>query len=249
MSKGTGIGQRLYVGGYNLSGQIGSLSSIGGGPATLDVPDITQGAMARIGGHRDGRIEFDAYWDPAANAHARLSLLPTTDAIMTFCAGTTIADWSASLTEKQVGYDPTRGEDGSLMLKSQALANGYGLEWGQLLTAVERTDTGATNGAGVDFAAATAFGLQAWLQVISFTGTDVTIKIQESSDNAVGDAFADVVGGGFTQVTSGPQAQRIETSRTLAVERYLRVVTTTSGGFSSLVFLVQVAKNVTSVVF
>jgi len=75
----------------------------------------------------------------------------------------------------------------------------------------------------------------------------VTIKIQESSDDGAGDAWTDVVGGAFTSVAEGPQVQRIETARDLAVERYLRVVTTTTGGLTSVEFLVTVTKNTTEV--
>lgn len=250
MAKTSGLGDRLLVAGYNLSGDIGSLGRIGGGPSPLDVTGIDVSAFERIGGLRDGAIEFSAFFNPAATrAHPRLSTLPRTDVILTYCRGITLGNPAAGLVGKQVNYDGTRSQDGSFALSVQALANGFGVEWGRQLTAGPRTDTGAANGTGVDFAASSAFGLQAWLHVLAFTGTDATIKIQESSDNGSGDAFADVTGGAFTQVTSGPTSQRIQTSRTLTVERYLRVVTTTSGGFSSLQFAVMVAKNVTSVVF
>src|SRR6266540_1571321 len=101
-------------------------------------------------------------------------------------------------------------------------------------------DKSAYNGTGVDAGASSAFGLQAYLQVFAFTGTSVTVKLQESSDNAVGDPYADVVGGAFTAAT-GITSQRIETTRSLTVKRYLRVVTT--GVFSNAVFAVMVAKN------
>ncbi|MHB9857612.1 hypothetical protein [Streptomyces sp. YIM S03343] len=93
------------------------------------------------------------------------------------------------------------------------------------------------------------FGLQAYLQVTAFTGTDVTVKLQESKDNGSTDSWTDVTGGGFTAVTSGPTTQRIATSATLQVERYLRAVTTTSGGFASLSFSVTVCRNLVSTVF
>lgn len=94
-----------------------------------------------------------------------------------------------------------------------------------------------------------SYGLQAYLQVTAFTGTDATIKIQSSMDNGSTDAFADVTGGGFTAVTTAPTFQRIATSSSLITERYLRVVTTTSGGFSSLAFTVVVVKNTGAVTF
>lgn len=145
---------------------------------------------------------------------------------------------------KQVNYDPTRAADGSLTIQVQAQSTDYGLQWGKQLTAGKRTDTAATNGTGVDFGAAWTNGLQAFLHVFSFTGTSVTVKLQESSDNGAGDAWADVTGGGFTAAT-GRTAQRI--AKTGSGERYLRVVTT--GTFSSAVFAVTVVVNSDAVTF
>lgn len=242
MTKTAGMGDYLYLSGYDLSGDTGSLSRIAGGPRPLIVTGINVGGMERLGGKRDGGIDFMSYFNPAlAKAHVRLSTLPTTDVLATYLRGTTIGNPAAALVAKQVNYDPTRGEDGSLTMNVQLLANGYGLEWGDQLTAGARTDTGATAGTAVDFTAGSNFGLQAYLQVTAFSGTDVTIKIQESSDNA-GDAYADVVGGGFTAVT-GITSQRIATATNLAVERFLKVTTTTVGGFTSVTFVVVVVRN------
>jgi len=251
MSKESGLGDNLYVGGYDLSGDIGSLSAIGGGPTALDVTGINASGYERIGGIRDGRIEYTAFFNPAAGqAHPVLSALPTTDVHLMYCRGTTQGNQAACLVSKQINYDPNRGGDGGLTFGVQAQANGYGLEWAWLMTAGKRTDTGATNGAGIGgLWAQTDFGLQAYLQVFSFAGTDVTISFEESSDNGSGDAWAAVTGGVFTEVTSGPTTERIQTARDLTVEQYLRVVTSTTGGFTSLVFAVAVVRNYTEVLF
>ncbi len=172
-----------------------------------------------------------------------LSALPTADVVVTYCRATTLGNPGACVVGKQINYDPTRANDGALTIGVQVEANGYGLEWGVQHTAGLRTDTAATNGTGVDSGGATAFGLQAYLQVTAFTGTDVTVKLQESSDNAGADAYADVVGGGFTAVTAAPFTQRIATTSALAVEQWLRVVTTTSGGVTSVSFSVVVVRN------
>lgn len=251
MAKQNGLGDGLLVGGYDLSGDIGALSRIGGGPQALTITGINKSAYERIGGVRDGGIAYQAWFNKAAGqAHPRLSLLPTTDQIVTYLRSTVLGKPAAACVAKQINYDGDRGTDGSFPLTVEALANAYGLEWGNQLTAGLRTDTSATNGTSVDLGAASpgAFGLQAYLQVTALSGTDVTIKIQESSDNAVGDAFADVVGGGFTVVTSGPTSQRIATAA-INVERYLRVVTTTSGGFTSCTFQVMAVRNDTLTVF
>lgn len=250
MGKQSGLGAGLLANGYLLSNDIGAIGDIGGGPSPLVVTGIDKSAFERIGGNRDGRMNINAFFNKATGrAHPRFSLLPTGDVISTFFLGSALGGSSSAIVSKQVNYDGTRPTDGSFTFDVNNPGNGYGLEWGKQLTAGVRTDTGATSGTGVDFGTgSTAFGLQAYLQVDEFTGTDVTVKLQESSDNGSGDAFADVTGGGFTVVT-GITAQRIATSNALTVERYLRVVTTTSGGFSSVSFHVMVNRNDTATSF
>ena len=190
MAKTGGLGDALYYGGYDVSGDVQALGNIGGGPATLDFTDITQSAMARQGGLRDGRIEWTSYFNPgvAANsAHTVLSALPRGDVLLTYCRGTTLGAPAACLNGKQANYDGTRGNDGSFTFAVSAQANSYGLEWGLQLTAGLRTDTAATNGTGVDTATSLSFGAQAYLKVTAFTGTDATVKIQDSTDNVTFD--------------------------------------------------------------
>lgn len=243
MSKQGGLGDALYYGGYDMSGDVQALGNIGGGPALLDFTDITQSAMARQGGLRDGRIEWTSFFNPgiAANAaHGLLSALPRGDVLVTYCRGTALGGPAACLNGKQVNYDGTRGNDGSFTFGVSGQANGFGLEWGKLLTAGMRTDTAATNGTGIDTATSLSFGAQAYLHVGAFTGTDITVKIQDSADNAT---FADVSGLSFAQVTTGPNTQRIAISNTATVRRYLRAVTVTTGGFTSATFAVVINKN------
>jgi hypothetical protein len=215
------------------------------------------------------------------------------------------------MVSKQTSYDPTRGNDGSLTIAVTAQSNGYGYEWGKLLTAGVRTDTAATNGATYDAAiglvtpavpastvavvnpapipvsvvitggtmtnvsingvtagtgagtytlpqgasitmtytvaptwawtATSAFGAQAYLQVMSFTGTDATVTLQDSAD---GSTWANIASGSFAQITAGtPQGQRIALTNTATVRRYLRAITTTSGGFTNLKFVVAINRN------
>lgn len=250
MTKQTGLGDNLYVAGYDLSGDISAIGSISGSLATIDATAINQLGMARLGGKRDGQLTFTSFFNPASDrAHPVLSVLPTTDVLVTYCRGTTLGSPAASLVAKQVGYDPTRAEDGAFTMAVSAQANGYGLEWGKLHTAGLRTDTGITDGASVDGAAQTTYGLQAYLQVTDFVGTDATIAIEESSDDGSTDPFTVVTGGAFTSVTAGNTTERIATSGTQTVERYLRVATYTSGGFSELTFCVMIVRNLTAVSF
>lgn len=246
MAKTSGLGDNFYWGGVDLSGDVGAIGRIAGGMAgTQDVTGIDKSAFERLGLLRDGGIEWTSFFNASAGqAHLTLSTRPTTDKIVTYCRGTTLGNPAASMVAKQINYDPTRGADGSLTIAVQSLPNGYGLEWGRLLTAGKRSDSAATEGSSLDFGAAGTNGLQAWLHVFSFTGTSCTVKLQSSSDDAATDAFADVTGGAFTAAT-GVTAERITVSGN--VEQYLRAVTT--GTFTECTFAVSVCVNATAVVF
>ena len=163
-----------------------------------------------------------------------------TDRVATYAVGTTLGNPAASHVCKQINYDPNRADNGSMRAAVATQGNGYGLEWGLQLTAGKRTDTAATNGASIDTAASLAFGAQAYLQAFSLTGTDVTVKIQDSADNS---NWLDVAAFAFTQVTSAPTSQRIALANTATVRRYLRAITTTATSFSSFTFSVMVVKN------
>lgn len=245
MSKQSGLGDNLYVDGYDISGDVNSLEKIGGGHGVWDSTGIDKYANERLGTVRDGEISWAGFFnDATSQEHDALKTLPTTDRHLMYCRGTTLGNPAACMVAKQLNYDWTRGNDGSLSSKLTAQSNGYGLDWGKLLTAGKRTDTSATNGTSVDYSAAGTNGAQAFLQVFSFTGTSVTVKVQSSSDNGVGDAFADVAGLTFTAAT-GRTVQRLAV--TGAIERYLRIATT--GTFSSAVFAVSVNVNEIATVF
>lgn len=312
--KQSGIGARFFVGGYDLSGDISALDAINGSIGLLPGTDITQSAMARIIGLRDGNMGFTTYMDTAL-AHPVLAALPTADALMEFRPPPqAIGGTCASLVAKQVGYDPTRGNDGSLLMKVAGQGNAYALEWGLQLTPGLRTDTTATNGTGLDGGAGfstpsvplttvpvtntsslpatvvvsggtgtnvsingvlqgtfdgtytvppgqtialtysvaptwtwtlqSAFGAQAYLQVTGFTGTSVTVAVQDSAD---GVTYTAVTGLTFTAVTAAPNWQRLATAGNVTVRRYLRVATT--GTFSSATFSVAVNRNLSATAF
>ncbi len=252
MSKESGLGAGLLVGGYDFTGDVIAIGEISGGPNLLEVTGIDKGAIERIGATRDGHMRGTTWFNPATGmGHKRLSTLPYTDVQVQYWHRQVIGRPVACLVAKQANYDGTRGQDGSFTFEWGFEGNAYGLEWCTGLTAFKRSDTTATNGTGVDlasaaFAGSSTFGLQAYLQVFSFTGTSCTVKLQESSDNGGADAFADVTGGAFTAVT-GITTERIQTSRTQTVERYLRVVT--SGTFTECTFAVAVQRNDTLTAF
>lgn len=243
MAKETGLGDQLFIGGYDIGGDVSAIGALSTPREPLPSTGITKYAFERLLGKRDGHAEFTTYFNKATDQeHLALRGLPRTDVHLMYLHGTTLGNEAVGLVGKQVNYDPTRGDDGSLTFGVNIEANAYGLDWLTQLTAGKRTDTAATNGSSVDLGTGSlSFGFQAYLQVFSFTGTSVTVKIQESSDNGAGDAWTDITGGTFTAAT-GRTVQRLQsTSDTLTVERYVRVVTT--GTFSSAVFAVGFCRN------
>ena len=253
MAKSSGLGMKVLVDGYDISGDYQSFGRLGGGCAVIETTGVDKSAFERIGGRRDGGIDAVTYFNPdtiaggqaADRSHLVLRSLPLTDRMVSVAHPASGETWN--LVAKQGNYDPTVAADGAITIAVQTQGNGFGLEPGRLVTPTGvLTQGSAGNVTGVDFGAGASFGLQAHLQVLAFTGTSATIKLQGSSDNAVGDAYADVTGGAFSVVT-GRTTERIQTARNQAVERWLRV--TTTGTFTNLVFMVSAEVNLTSVVY
>jgi len=248
MAKTSGLGDNLYVGSADLSGDIGSVSSVRGSQALLDFTSINQSAFDRELGLRDGGIDFNA-WLNKTGAHINLSALPRTDTLVSYFRGTTLGNAAACCIAKEIDYPATRNADGSLSYAVTTLANGYGLEWGKQLTAGKVTLTGSSTTNKIDFGATegtTAFGAQAYIHVFAFTGTSATIKLQSSTDDGAGDAYADITGGAFTTVT-GPGFERIQTGRTASIERYVRL--NVAGTFTNLQIAVVLVKNTATVTY
>jgi len=247
VTKQSGLGDQWYVSGFDLSGDTNSIQRISGGPKVLDMTGIDKSAFERKGGQLDGGMDWTSYWNVAAGqAHPVLAALPRTDIVVSYGRGVVLGAPGAAMVGKQIGYDGNRDTEGNYRLAVAALPNGYGMEWGIQATAGKRTDGTATVGAAVDQGSASpgAFGLQMYVQLFAFTGTSVTIKLQESSDNGA-DTYADVVGA-TTGALTAVGAVRVATAA-IAVERYLKVVTT--GTFSNAVFAVIANRNATAVSF
>ena len=185
MAKQTGLACALYTGGYDVGGDTQSFV-IHGGPAAIDTTDITQSAFDRLGGLRTAEMNWVSYFDTAAGAsHAALSPLPTADVISTaLISPIAIGCPAVSQVSKQLSYDGTRANAGEFTFAVPEQSDGYGQEWGVALTAGEAHRHRATNGTSYDFGAASAsLGAQAYLQVFSFSGTDVTVGIEDSANN------------------------------------------------------------------
>jgi hypothetical protein len=177
--KQTGIGARLWFMQYDLSGDTGAIDTIGESRAMLDVTGIDKEYMERLPGLGDGVIGFTAYFNPT-NAHAALSPIGTAARIATAAFATTVGAPSASISAAQESYNITRGQDGSLVTQTQLLSHaGYGVEWGNLLTA--GTVSAVGTGTAYDGGTATANGASGYLHVLSVTSGTATVTIEGSA--------------------------------------------------------------------
>ncbi len=243
MAKQSGLGDQLFVGGVDIGADISSIGSLSTPRGTLPATGITQSGTARMLSTRDASAEFTTYFNPSTSQeHLTLSPLPRTDTHLMYLRGQGLGNQAFCMVGKQIDYNPTRGDDGSLTFAVNAQSNGYGADWCVQLTAGKQTHASGASTTAVDLGTGSkSFGFQAYLQVFSVGSGTATVTLEESSDNGVGDPFAAITGGAFTNVTASTSERIQSTSSTLTVERYVRV--TTSGVFTNLVFAVGFNRN------
>jgi hypothetical protein len=174
------------------------------------------------------------WWSLGAE-HDALSVIPTSPEVATYARGTAIGNPAAGMYGLQYDYNPTRDNTGGLTLSVDLISDGYGYDWCTQLTPGLREDTVATNGAALDNGAASAYGMQAYVQLVGFEGTSVDIDIEHSPDNSTWSSILDF--GAMTAIGSN----RMQTSNTTTIDRYLRVITT--GTFTFALFNVAVCRN------
>lgn len=232
MAKTSGLGSALAVGIYDLSGDTGSLSAIETSRDTLDVTGIDKSAMERILGRKDGSIAWSSFWNTAAGqAHPALSALPRTDIMASYLHSGVVGGAAASMIAKQITYGPALESKGGLTAGINALANGYGLEWGELLTTGKQTfASGTVNGTSIDFGSTSSlFGAAGYLHVFSLGSGTPTVVIQDSANDS---SFALITGMGFTAITAAG-TERVQGATNATVRRYVRVNVT--GTYTNLV--------------
>lgn len=245
MAKGSGLGDNLYVDTVDVSGDIASIGRISGSLAVQDVTPINASGMARIGLLNDGAIEAVAFWNPTSGGagtavHEVLKTLPTTDRVVSYLRGTAVGNPVASVVAKQVNYDPNQNADGSMTEAVQAVANGFGLDWGVQMTAGKRTVVATVAGdTATDEAASSAFGAQVFLHVFGFTGTSAQIGIAHSNDNGSTDPYAAIAA--LETTVTAATAGRKATANTATIKRWIRLYVT--GTFTSITFALVWVRN------
>ena len=241
MAKKSGLGQQIFVHGYDLSGDVAAINNAGSPRDLLDATALNASAHERFVGLSDGNLGVSSWFNDATEQeHAAFSGLPTTDRIVTWAFGATRGDVAACLVAKQLNYDGTRGTDGSLSftIDTQA-ASGEPLDWCNTLTTGKETHSSAGSSTSRDDGAGTTAGMVGYLEITDLDSGTATVTIQESSDNGSSDAWTNVMTFSTVGYASAPTAERITSSGT--VERYLRI--TTTGTFSNLDFCVSTRRG------
>jgi hypothetical protein len=232
MTKQTGAtgGQRLFVDGYDVSGNIAALSSMSATRDQLDYTDITQTAKDRRGGLVDGKMSFKGWWDATVGATPPavhdIFKVPRTAAIVTFWDAQLAGSAACGLAADQANYKVDRAEAGSLAWTVDAEASGgFGLEWGYSLTAGNQLfASGTLYGSDCDdlvgAPTSTAFGAILYVHLISIASGNITISVVEGSSASPTAAIA----GCTTALLTAQGAYRLpSTSATATIRQYTRL--------------------------
>ena len=139
MSKTSGLGNRLFVGGYDISGDVGALSTLATPRGEQNVTGIDKSANERIQLLVDGELSFDTFFNDATDQlHDVLSTLPTTNRQGMFLVSTTRGEPAFAMNAKQVNYDWNRAAEGTLTGSTQLLlADGNPPVWGEAIAMKE----------------------------------------------------------------------------------------------------------------
>jgi hypothetical protein len=240
MAKESGLNVRLYVSGYDLSGDANSLSAVGYTNEQYEVTTLDLSATARLLGKVDGTLAVNGYFDNAANKiHAVLSgnsgKIPTADVNVLVPLSSTAGDPCYGLVAKEAEYNTERSDSGPVTVYSSFAANGYAPQFGEMITTHQDTaSSGTVNSAVVDSGASSSNGASGFLQVFSVASGTPTIKVQHATSS--GGTYTDLVS--FTAVTDRTSEYKEATG---TVNRYLRYNVT--GTYSNVVFAVGLSRS------
>lgn len=242
MSKRSGLGQYLFVGGIDISGDVGSIDRVSSPVGMQDVTDITQSAVARAALLASGEIAFKMFNDVAAGVpgaeYTALRGLPTTDQLVLYCMAALAGDPCFALSAKQVNYDWNRAASGALEGSCQCLGSaGVPLEPGVMLTAGKVTHASATSSASVNNLASSAYGCALFLQYFGRTSGTATILVEHATDNATWVTLATFAKAG----DATPGAERKTVAVATTIRQYARV--TTTGTFVNAILAVGIRRG------
>jgi hypothetical protein len=189
-----------------------------------------------IAGLEEGSISLQGLWDGSANAaDEELDAAIGTEAIITVCPQglATLGNKAIMLKGEHISYQIRSTVNDAVRIVAGGTADGGVRTSGVLLQPLE-AETTTFNGTAVDSGASSAFGGVGQIHVTAFSGTDATVKIQDSSN---GTDFSDLIT--FTSIT-GVTAERLTVTGT--VDQHIRFAITTDN-FTSMTIACAFARN------
>lgn len=162
MTKQSGVGAALLVDEFDISGDIGAMSSMSYTRNIQDVTGLDKDGTERLGLRIDSEMSYSAFWNAAAGRSMAV-LEPLEGALMTFCRRAELGAPTRTLTGVKSTWSVTRAIDGSIAANGQLMAsNGRPIEGGYLLTAGKET-----------FAATQA--IDAWVTATAYDLDDLVV--------------------------------------------------------------------------
>lgn len=228
-----------YFDGYDLTSYLNDLS-ISRSRDTAETSTFGNEAKTYVAGMKDGTISFSGFWDGVAGgSDARLAaMFAAANSVVTVGYGADTIGNSADLAIAiETSWD-TNGSIGDVVSVSGEMQATGGIDKGVWLHA-KGAETATGDYTSVDNGAASSNGYAANLHVFAVTGTPaLVVKIQESSDDAASDAFADLVT--FTTTSAVGAEQKVGTG---AVERYVRGQVSSIAGSTAATFALAFARR------
>lgn len=232
MAKVSGLDTRLYVEGYDLSGDASSLGSAGYSQNLLDVTTLDSSAVKRLVGEASGQMAVNVWFDAATGkSHAVFTSLagkqPTADQTVLVPLGSAVGSKNASIVAKQSDYSVSSAPGSAVTGVVNYSSTGSPLEFGTMVTAHDDTITSSTSGSSVDDSTSSSNGGSWVYQILAFSAVGGNarwlVNLQHSTNDS---SFSDVI----SAYVTGVGAARGEFTGTL--NRYVknRVVLDASSG-------------------
>ena len=193
MAKESGLNVRLYVMGYDLSGDANALDGAGYSQETMETTALASAAASRITGLADGSLSVNGYFDNATGKihpifTSNSGKIPTADQVVLVPMGASVGDPSVGISAKEADYNVSRSSGSAISVTSTFTGNGMGGEFGTMLTAHDDTITSSTSGTAVDDSSSSASGGSWYYQIMAFSAVGGnarwTVNLQHSTNNS-----------------------------------------------------------------
>lgn len=189
------------------------------------------GTVTRIGGLLDSKLSLDGLYDSATNAIydlVRAALATAADAILAVwpLGDTAVNALGFGIRGRETDH-ATDMPNANVLVTSASFEGDGDVE--ELLSQHPlAAETTAGNGSAIDGGAATTAGGAVYVQCTAFTGTSITLTLEDSTDGASGWATIATL----TAITAGGSSERVAIAGN--IKRYTRVVR--AGTFTTATF-------------